>query len=524
MHVPTELLGGDGFQPDKGNFHNSTCDHAFWSTSCIIMTSNMDTRTFFAPAHPRGLLDSPMRTRDLGWHSAPARAYQAIWCYFSGDGESVAHEKVHPLYAFVRLWATILVPAFVGVLSLSLALLLARAGMAQIDRVMIGRIPLLVLLFLGGGTVFGYMLYFAEEEATWLATVVSGSGIFMAALLSLASSPLLGMGIIATSSLVLLFYLQPHAYKVTPATIATTQLFKRYLRTLPPGRHILLPGERVAATFDTYERPFISPTQSVEIEAQDGMFYCARAVALVVYAVDPDLAYCTLLNLTTWERDLHASIGETLQECLARWAIPMVAGENLPQDALAHATLAALRGRAKTWGIYIKSVRIRNIQLDAGDASDRSWGRHPIYPMTGANVTPVLHNTPTIAHHPRLAVVEPSGASSNAHSQTSPATHPKPAGSSGRNLAVAPVPNLFEHTSADTSEVEDLLKVTVSPDTLADTYQAIRERRITDPATIRVVAQAFADISQDPDMKDQTPYNAASAAHILDEYATRLAR
>ncbi len=65
-------------------------------------------------------------------------------------------------------------------------------------------------------------------------------------------------------------------------------------------------------------------------------------------------------------------------------------------------------------------------------------------------------------------------------------------------------------------------KETVSPGTLADAYNAVRARRITDPATIRTVARAFADIATNPHLSDELPYDATAAARILGAYAARL--
>src|SRR5689334_1638072 len=195
------------------------------------MTSAMDTTSFFTPTHPQEPLDRSSQTRDLASQARNERARRWLRRRFSGEANSSASERAHPLYAFARYASPILVPALVGVLSLALALLLASWGMAKIDLVMVGHLPLFVLLLLCGGVVFGYTISFAEEETMWLATLVAGSGLFMAALLSAVTSALLGLAIVAAFAALTIFYAQPHSYKVSPATVAVTQLFKGYLRT-----------------------------------------------------------------------------------------------------------------------------------------------------------------------------------------------------------------------------------------------------------------------------------------------------
>jgi hypothetical protein len=492
----------------------------------------MNTSTFFSTAHPQESPDSLLKTLDFHPRNVPQRVYQAIRRYFSGDAETSDSDSVHPVYAFVRNWAPILVPLLVGSLSLALALLLARRGWGQIDRVTIAGVPLVFLLLLGGGAAFGYMLYLADDEVTWLATLVAGSGIFMATLLSVVAGFLLGMGIIAAHAALLLWYVQAHVYKVAPATLAVTQIFNRHLRTLPPGLHIRLPGERIALTFETWEHCFMSLPETVEKESQDGLLYRACAVATVSYAIDPAQAHRIWQRLNTWERELHESVGPVLLECLTRWTLPLVAGENLAQDAFEQEMLTTLRNQAVVLGVHIKSVRIRNIQLESLNSSAGSWGRHLIYwaaEEMGAPATPVMHNSPTITNRPWPDMPGSEATSTDGRSHPPRSAPSEPAGSSQRansqsDLQMDPPPEISERPpdGAKDTEVEQLPHMAISPDTLADTYRVIRERQITDPATIRLVAQAFTHVSQDPDLNAQTPYNAAAAARILDDYATRL--
>jgi hypothetical protein len=462
--------------------------------------------------------------------------YRAIRRYFSEDAETIQGGTVHPLYLFVRRWSPAFVPALVGGLTLALALILASVGATQIDRTTVAGIPLLFLVYLTGGGVFAYALYFAGDETAWLATTIYGSGLFVAALMGAVAGLLVGLAIVAASAALVLLYARSHAWKIAPATVAITLLVGRYFRTLPPGLNLRLPGERVVATIETWERRFTSPTQTVEIRADDGRLYRAAAAATISYRIEPELAHRTLQELDTWERDLHATTGAVLRESLTRWAMLMVAGENVPQGALARATLTELRMRAQLWGGHVANVRVRNIQLDPADGGAQD-GWQPAYGATPEMVTPVTHNTPTLPSQPipvaQAAVAvpvseyrpqSPSPRAASPQPQppiSDPGWHPR----SDPAMSPPPAPETPEPTPAapeGAEKDEQPLPPALSPATLADAYQAVRERRITDPTTIRQVARAFARVSEDLDTSDQFPYNAAAAARILAEYAEQL--
>src|SRR5262249_28740972 len=151
--------------------------------------------------------------------------------------------------------------------------------------------------------------------------------------------------------------------------------------------------------------------------------------------------------------------------------------------------LAELRARAKEWGIHITSVHIRNMQLQPVDPNDESLDGRRIYRVQHEVATPVLQSTPTIPNHPwpsgpgsmdasdrsdRSDTSDRSDRSDTSAHESSPKiprskdAEISTAGRSGRNLAAEPVPDLYEHMSADTQAVdgEEPAKVMISADTL----------------------------------------------------------
>ena len=64
----------------------------------------------------------------------------------------------------------------------------------------------------------------------------------------------------------------------------------------------------------------------------------------------------------------------------------------------------------------------------------------------------------------------------------------------------------------------------LTPGALADLYDGIREGHITDPATIRDVAQAFSRLAQEPPSDTEPPFDAPAAADALLRFAAQVER
>ena len=55
----------------------------------------------------------------------------------------------------------------------------------------------------------------------------------------------------------------------------------------------------------------------------------------------------------------------------------------------------------------------------------------------------------------------------------------------------------------------------LSPQALAETYDAVLRRRITDIATIRRIVMQFETVANDPVLSEQVPFDAAAGAQNL---------
>ena len=63
--------------------------------------------------------------------------------------------------------------------------------------------------------------------------------------------------------------------------------------------------------------------------------------------------------------------------------------------------------------------------------------------------------------------------------------------------------------------VEPTLPPVLSPQALAETYDAVLRRRITDIATIRRIVMQFQTVADDPILSEQVPFDAAAGAENL---------
>ncbi|HKB46116.1 MAG TPA: hypothetical protein VKC57_00355, partial [Ktedonobacterales bacterium] len=226
----------------------------------------------------------------------------------------------------------------------------------------------------------------------------------------------------------------------------------------------------------------------------DGQIHVARAAATVVYRLLPREAHLALLSSQQWEDALYAFIGEALEDALAEWAIALLEAEAVPShQLLAKSFLRDLREHVRSWGVHVVSVHVQDIWLvPEGETIPAEW----------ASSTPAAQPVAPPAPSPANAVHAP------------PAS---PAPPSAQSLA--PPLSTLEATPA---EPPPPLPDALEPDALKDAYEAIRDGRITDPATIRGVASGFLAVAGDPTRNTAFPYDAVAAARILLDLAAKL--
>jgi hypothetical protein len=389
----------------------------------------------------------------------------------------------HPALLFVLRWSSVVVPALVGGLTLALAIWLVvhvpalGAGLSHS-----GGIPLLFAIYVVGGALFGVALYFAPTDGLWFAALVLGGALLSGGILFAALGVPLGIAPVALLLGLAILYLHGRRQLVEAGSVLATRLGGRYYRVLRPGDHLRLPGERVVATLETAERTFITPTQYGELESRSGTSYRARAACTTTYAPLPEEAQRLVSSLTTWERDLQQLVAALLREAIHDWGTHVLLTGQVPaQGMLARGILDEARTWAHARGIWITRVRVHNIWLEPTPAPGQ------------------------------LSMVSPFGAA--------PVALPPSAEDA---LPAASAPAEEPNTPGD-AHIEQASEASapLSPDVLAMAYEAVRDGRISDPATIREIARAFASLSEDS-VDDSFPYDAEAASRILWDYASQL--
>jgi hypothetical protein len=185
-----------------------------------------------------------------------------------------------------------------------------------------------------------------------------------------------------------------------------------------------------------------------------------------------------------WEDDLHKTIRETLRDVLAvsgHTALEATqpgqppsrrdrSGQHIEGQELAQALLDQLRRHVSSQGIAVGWVRLRDLLLSPD---------------------------------PRFS------STSNAQQETKVVLPPLGSGSRQRNSGVA--------SSDDSGERE-----TLPVEALLDLYDTVRVNYITDPDTIRSIAEAFRSLGSDQGRSASCPYDAKEVAKLLFQYASSL--
>jgi hypothetical protein len=424
-------------------------------------------------------------------------------------------------------WSPLIVPLMLGGILLGVTLLITAHGMAQpYSPAWEWGAEALVALAVLGGALLGAVLKAAPTDSLWLGALVAGSMLYIAVMLCAVLGPLAGLLPFVVVAGAGFQFVRTHRYAVGVGTIVLTERRSGYLRTLYPGTNLLWPGEHVLATLETGLRLYISPTQRAQVRAMDGTHYSASASAIVSFGFIPTEAHAVARMLDTWERDLHQLIAVALREALQQWsAHEVVTGGQAPAGLVARWVLDEVRGWARASGIWVAWVRVCHLQLgpawESLPAPTHSRGAPvAVSVMRGvrSDTGYATRSTPPPASMSLCAA--PAG-----HARTMPRLPAVRANASTTPARAAQDSNdpPVDETAREEQERQrnaDLEHLT--PDSLADLYESIRDGHINDPATIREVAHAFARLAQAPPADAELPYDAASAADALLQFAAQI--
>lgn len=416
-------------------------------------------------------------------------------------------------FRIVRAWSPGVLPPLLGSLLLLLVVWLStRHGPRQPPMIAPYTVLPLLVFYLLGGTIFGYLLYRAHSTVTWYLTLVSGSVLYLLVTLGVIAGPL---AVLLCSGLVVwgvVVYIQRHRYNVAPDTVTLTRFGGGYHRSLTPGRAILLPGERTLAVVNTGERQVTCPAQQIEIADDEGVVLQVRAAATIAYRVLPAHAHTAMHAIQQtggeqpWLDGLHAYVGVALREALMQWAKHGLLDEHGPADgSLTTAVMASARQHFHAQGARIRSVRVHDILCTPLHEAAPADGWLVSAPLSGTSVADTL----SAADEPTLP----------------PQRH------TARTVSAAPewhvtqgLPTITAIPVAGAVPVAVASAESLSPEALSDAYEAVRAGHISDPVTIREVAQGFLRVAAESDLNAHFPYDAQAAARILLDRAAALER
>jgi hypothetical protein len=382
-----------------------------------------------------------------------------------------------------RTWSPAVAPPVLGLILVFVATLPtpppSRAGASTSNT-----FPLLFLLYFLCGVVYGLCLYFAPSLNSWAKILLGGAVLYSLAVLWFLGGPvLLIFGIILVGGAGL-YFVHSHVHEMPDDTLHITTLLGRYWRTIPPGRALLLPGERVHSKVDNPAKQYTTPLVQVHLCDAAGDRFIAQASAIAGYCYSPTDALSKRVMPEKWEDDLHKTVRETLRDVLAvsghsalESAQPGQApprrdrpGGQIEGQELAQALLDQLRRHVGSRGIAVGWVRIRDLLLSPD---------------------------------PRFS------STANVGQETKVVLPPLGSGSLPKNGGTA---------SSDESGEQETLPV----EALLDLYDTVRVNYITDPETIRSIAQAFRSLGYDQGRRASCPYDATEVANLLFQYASSL--
>src|SRR5258706_340335 len=472
---------------------------------------------------------------DNDWHAPPGYGAQNMQSQTAGDqDESDIDEEpdvrtsffsIESLRNFGREYSPVLVALRFALLIL---LFTSIAGMRQTPHLQ--TLPLVILL-IALSIMQGTMLYYAgSNEDLWLLCMIFGYSLF---LIIGTFTVFGGTGaiILFILLLVLIVYFAQRGFRSVPeGYVDVIFALGRYTRTLFPGPKFIWPWEKVMQRMTIKEKLWTCPLQVVKISRDQDV----RLIATISYQLLPEDSFLAF-GVEKWEESLHILFIGTLQAVINQLnpadfipspqgnSSPLrTTGPNAPIDPtqetrwerINNALANRMQDRIAAWGVQVNWVRIQDITL-------------------------IPHLAPAASPPPGMQVqARPAMAAGNyaANPGVQSTKQTVPAVPAGAAVGTAPLPSrddpdqtlVMEKKTAkdemvkpqpqemlDPDAVTSISPQAIKVDILRDTYEAVRQGRITDPTTIRDAARRFEVIARDPEWSQKVDFDASRAASTL---------
>jgi len=354
----------------------------------------------------------------------------------------------------------------------------------------------------------GVTLYYAgSNDALWSLGMICGFLLFLLVGCFAIFPPLVGIILLVVLLAVGLLLLKLCLHPTPEGQVDIIEAFGKHTRTLNPGLYLLAPWERTAYRLSTKETVWTSPRQMVLMSRSEEVHYAAS----ISYRLMPEDAHLAAFYVTDWEKALQELFVATTQGII---------GELSPDDFIAwsQATLSQntahvnpahgrwdqinkllaqrIQEQIAHWGVQVKWVQIRDVSVDPHIPAPA--GMNPAAGPQPVNTAPRNAAASMAQVHPVKANPLPDKVEQAAAEQSPPAAAKAHAASTVGSRT----------TPTKISKVESLTQA----------YEDVRSGRITDPSTIRTIAERFETLAKSEESNNIT-FDAARAAATLRERA-----
>jgi hypothetical protein len=409
----------------------------------------------------------------------------------------------------------------------------------------------LLFIFAAIGMLEAAVLFNVSNDAFWVVGVVAGFvlmtavaffAFFSAIFATLLSILLLALGVVA---------IRERYYAVKEGTVAVMGLFEKYNRTLQPGFNLRVPGEKVLGIVSAHRERHQVRIPSLTLSTGE---HVALDVAMS-YQIIPGQEYLAIRNTKDWKEPLQQLLVEVTQDVVSTLTFAdfsrqpgsqpahIGAGGSLSDsldDEHEQAPLARIndrlthemRDQAADRGVAIHAVKVHLLETLPGAGKGSAPGKAsaaapaapasppaPILPAVGQAIAPPADRSRPTGGPPTRPL--PQIPTDQSEGGTLPQlVFP------GQSIPVPqlPVTPIAPPPRGGVPPVvaEPTPPPVLSPQALAETYDAVLRRRITDIATIRRIVMQFETVANDPLLSEQVPFDAAAGAENLRNHLYQL--
>lgn len=420
------------------------------------------------------LVDSGPQTVQLPNHP---RSYP----YLTTPPPRLPYEPQRMSFSAFRQFSPILIPAIEGGAFFVLLVLVILGAPASFQSVLppVALLPFF-FIFAAIGIIIGTALYYAPNETVWAIATVFGMIIYAAlttwGIFGVGAALTLLLGL--TAGTIAIVRLQMHT--VLEHTAHVMVLFGKRSRSIGPGLHLRFPFERVWLIVDTTEQT--ANMTAAHVKTHDSAF--VDIAISYTYAISTHYAHNSASILANWQERVMQIVQQTCRDIIIEFPLAELLDTHTDpleidlRDSIAQRLMGRVRQQVGKWGIILDEVHVLAIE--------------PEVVVVKKVETRIMH----------------SAANADVVSGLQPAIPAVHIGQHLSHAAIYPFPAAKKEDASN-------------PEALAKAYEAVRDRRVKDPCTIRRIAAAFGKIARDPILSQHIPYNAEEAAKNLQELAQK---